>query len=49
MPWLLNGAGPERLDAILAKFPPPLLTAYREQWAPGYAALDVWPAAEPAA
>src|SRR6478609_7824858 len=29
MPWLLNGASPERLDAVLAKFPPPLLTAYR--------------------
>ena len=45
MPWLLNGASPERLDAVLAKFPPPLLTAYRERWAPGYAALDIWPAA----
>jgi hypothetical protein len=49
MPWLLNGASPERLGAILAKFPPPLLTAYREQWAPAYAARDIWPAAEPAA
>ena len=49
MPWLLNGASPERLGAIMAKFPPPLLTAYREQWAPGYAALDIWPAIEPAA
>jgi hypothetical protein len=42
MPWLLNGASPQMLDAILDKFPPPLLAAYREQWGPGYAALDVW-------
>jgi Hemerythrin HHE cation binding domain len=42
MPWLLNGASPQSLDAVLSKFPPPLLTAYREQWAPAYASLDVW-------
>jgi hypothetical protein len=42
MPWLLNGASPQMLDEILDKFPPPLLAAYREQWGPGYAALDVW-------
>jgi len=45
MPWLLAGARPEVLDAILGKFPPPLLTAYREQWAPAYAAQAIWPAA----
>ena len=44
MPWLLNGASPQTLDAILGKFPPPLLTAFREQWGPKYAALDIWPA-----
>jgi hypothetical protein len=50
MPWLLNEASPQTLDAILGKFPPPLLTAFREQWGPGYAALDVWNAAgQPAA
>jgi iron-sulfur cluster repair protein YtfE (RIC family) len=43
MPWLLNGASPQTLDAILGKFPPPLLAAYREQWAPSYAALTIWP------
>ena len=45
MPWLLNGASPQMLDAVLGKFPPPLLAAYREQWAPKYAALTIWPAA----
>jgi Hemerythrin HHE cation binding domain len=43
MPWLLNGASPQTLDAVLGKFPPPLLAAYREQWAPKYAALTIWP------
>jgi hypothetical protein len=44
MPWLLNGASPQAQDKIVGKFPPPLLAAYREQWAPRYAALDIWPA-----
>ena len=50
MPWLLNGASPQTLDAILGKFPPPLLTAFREEWGPRYAGLDIWnAAAKPAA
>jgi hypothetical protein len=49
MPWLLSQASPQTIDAILGKFPPPLLTAFREQWGPRYATLNVWPAAgEPA-
>ena len=43
MPWLLNGASPQTLDAVLGKFPAPLLTAFREQWGPRYAALAIWP------
>jgi Hemerythrin HHE cation binding domain len=42
MPWLLSEADQETLDATLGKFPPQLLTAYREQWAPAYADRDVW-------
>jgi hypothetical protein len=45
MPWLLNGASPQTFDAVVGNFPPPLLAAYRERWAPGYAALTIWPAA----
>jgi Hemerythrin HHE cation binding domain len=45
MPWLLNGASPQAQDNIMGNFPPPLLAAYREQWAPRYAALTIWPAA----
>jgi Hemerythrin HHE cation binding domain len=42
MPWLLSGASPQTLAAVIGKFPPPLLTAFREQWGPRYAALDIW-------
>jgi Hemerythrin HHE cation binding domain len=50
MPWLLSEARPEILEAVLGKFPPPLLAAYREQWAPAYAGLKIWPAVrQPAA
>lgn len=45
MPWLLNQASPQTRGAILGKFPPPLLAAYREQWGPNYATLNVWNAA----
>jgi Hemerythrin HHE cation binding domain len=44
MPWLLNGASQQTMDQVIGNFPPPLLAAYREQWAPAYAALDIWPA-----
>ena len=42
MPWLLNEASPQTADAVLSKFPPPLLTAFREQWGPRYAAMNIW-------
>jgi Hemerythrin HHE cation binding domain len=42
MPWLLGEADQQTLDAVLGKFPPQMLTAFREQWAPAYAARDVW-------
>jgi Hemerythrin HHE cation binding domain len=45
MPWLLSGSSRQTLDDILGKFPPPLLATYRDQWAPAYAALEIWPAA----
>jgi hypothetical protein len=48
MPWLLNDATPQTLAAVLGKFPPPLLAAFREQWGPRYAALNIWDAAESA-
>jgi hypothetical protein len=44
MPWLLSQARPRVRDSILGKFPPQLLAAYREQWGPAYAGLEIWPA-----
>src|SRR5260370_14785456 len=44
MPWLLSGASPQTLDAVLGNFPPPLLTAYRDQSASTHAALTILPA-----
>ena len=49
MPWLLNDASPQALGTILGKFPPPLLASYREEWAPTYAALNIWNAADESA
>src|ERR1700749_946843 len=45
MPWLLKGASPQTLDGVLGEFPPSLLAAFREEWGPRYAGLDVWNAA----
>jgi len=42
MPWLLSDTPPGSLEQVLAKFPPKFATAFREQWAPAYAARDAW-------
>lgn len=42
LPWLLSDAGPEDLRQALGKFPPQFSVPFREQWAPAYAARDVW-------
>jgi hemerythrin len=42
MPWLLDGAELSRVENFLGKIPPPLASAYREQWAADYAALNRW-------
>jgi hypothetical protein len=44
VPWLLDGAGPAAVENFLSTIPPPLAAAYRDQWAPDYAALDLWEA-----
>jgi hypothetical protein len=46
MPWLLDGAGPQAIEAFLANVPPPLAAAYRGQWASDYAALKPWDATD---
>jgi len=42
VPWLLERADKEAVDGFLAKIPPPLATAYRDQWGPTYATLRRW-------
>jgi Hemerythrin HHE cation binding domain len=43
LPWLLDGASPERTAIILGRFmPEPLRRAYRDDWAPAYAGVDLW-------
>jgi hypothetical protein len=42
LPWLLNDASPQTLGAVVSKFPPPLLAAYREEWGPTYASMNIW-------
>jgi iron-sulfur cluster repair protein YtfE (RIC family) len=42
LPWLLDGASSERTALVLGRFPEPLLAAYRDEWRPAYARLDLW-------
>jgi iron-sulfur cluster repair protein YtfE (RIC family) len=42
MPWVLDSADPERAERILGGLPAPLLAAYREEWQPAYARLEIW-------
>jgi hypothetical protein len=42
VPWLLEGADLGSAESFLARIPPPLAAAYREQWAPAYASLTRW-------
>jgi hypothetical protein len=44
VPWLLDGADPVAVENFLGTIPPPLAAAYRDQWSPDYAALDLWDA-----
>jgi iron-sulfur cluster repair protein YtfE (RIC family) len=42
LPWVLDGADPDRADRILGGLPAPLLAAYRGEWQPAYARLELW-------
>jgi Hemerythrin HHE cation binding domain len=42
LPWLLSDASQQTLDVLLGNFPPHLLAAYRDEWGPRYASLDIW-------
>jgi Hemerythrin HHE cation binding domain len=42
LPWLLDGADGERIQAILGHLPEPAQQDYRNEWRPAYAAKDWW-------
>jgi iron-sulfur cluster repair protein YtfE (RIC family) len=42
LPWLLDGASEQAVAAMLAPLPEPARAAYRNEWQPAYAALDLW-------
>jgi iron-sulfur cluster repair protein YtfE (RIC family) len=42
MPWMLEGAAPQDTASVLRQLPPPVQQAYRDQWQPGYANLNLW-------
>ena len=42
MPWLLDRASERTLETILGGFPEQFLNLYHGEWAPAYAALDLW-------
>jgi hemerythrin-like domain-containing protein len=44
LPWLLDSASAEHTAATLAALPEPVRLAYRDEWQPAYAALDLWAA-----
>ncbi len=45
LPWLLDGATPEKAAEVLTLMPPPLVAAYEADWRPAYEASPRWPAA----
>ncbi|ADG88746.1 hypothetical protein TBS_10450 [Thermobispora bispora] len=42
LPWVLDGASPERVAAVLGRLPEELRAAYADEWRPAYARLDRW-------
>lgn len=42
VPWLLDGATPERASEVLAIFPPPLQAQYHAAWRKQYAEANPW-------
>ncbi|MGW1989191.1 hemerythrin domain-containing protein [Embleya sp. NPDC001921] len=42
LPWLLDGASTDTVANVLGLLPEPLRAAYRNEWQPAYAGLDIW-------
>jgi Hemerythrin HHE cation binding domain len=48
VPWLLDSAGDEKTQLLLARLPEPVRLAYENEWRPAYAAGDIWAATDQA-
>jgi iron-sulfur cluster repair protein YtfE (RIC family) len=46
LPWLLDGASPQRTALVLGRLPEQLRVAYQDEWLPTYTRLDLWPTRE---
>jgi iron-sulfur cluster repair protein YtfE (RIC family) len=42
LPWMLDSASESTVAKLLAQMPEPARMAYRNEWQPSYAALDLW-------
>ncbi|MEU7900468.1 hemerythrin domain-containing protein [Nonomuraea sp. NPDC049152] len=42
LPWLLDGADDQTIATMLSPLPEPARQAFKNQWQPAYAALDLW-------
>jgi hypothetical protein len=42
LPWVLDGATPERTALVLGALPEPVQATYRDEWQPAYADTDWW-------
>ena len=49
LPWLLDGASPERTALVLGRLPEQLRVAYQDEWLPAYTRLDLWGTDKPSA
>ena len=48
LPWLLDDLSEEQVAYILGVMPPPVRSAYYDQWQPAYVDLDAWHQPNPA-
>jgi iron-sulfur cluster repair protein YtfE (RIC family) len=46
LPWLLDGASPERTALVAGRLPEQLRVSYRDEWLPAYSRLELWGSAD---
>jgi hypothetical protein len=48
LPWVLDGAGVARTQALLGMLPEPVRRTYENEWRPAYSGQERWTAGDPA-